>query len=196
MKLRLIGLSLCIALLGLLSCQNCKKFENESYKLEINEDFEAMKIHIDSVNRKIEETDYTELDYESYRLIYSSGQIKEFKLLRIDRTNNGDKLTYKEFSSPEYMKGEFAVTYFKERKLLDFQWDYLENLIYEYDFWTADLYRVRTTLGGNAFILEGNRPQAEMCNKKVRNIVMRGSPTEDDEIGQLCLKIIEYVGEQ
>ncbi len=75
------------------------------------------------------------------------------------------------------------------------EWNELEKMIYEFDFWTSDHFRAnRMVLDGYAFFLEGNRPYAESCNLATNKLISRGSPRYD-KIGDLCQNIIEYEGQ-
>ena len=62
----------------------------------------------------------------------------------------------------------------------------------EFNFWTEKEFKVNTdVLDGYAYFLEGNRPEAEKCNKKTYKLVALGSPRYD-KIGALCDYILEY----
>ena len=77
-------------------------------------------------------------------------------------------------------------------KILPEEWEVLENMIYEFDFWTAEAIRSNPdVLDGFGLILEGNRPQAGMCGKKTNKLMLRGSP-HFDKMGSLCDNIFAY----
>lgn len=72
------------------------------------------------------------------------------------------------------------------------EWQELEKMIYEYDFWTAQHFRSnQNVLDGYILILEGVRTGAADCNIDTHKLVARGSP-QYDKIGDLCHNIIDY----
>jgi hypothetical protein len=65
-------------------------------------------------------------------------------------------------------------------------------MIYEFDFWTEEDIRAnRDALDGWVCVLEGNRPRAKECHKKVYKLITRGS-IRYDKVGALCEYIFEY----
>jgi len=62
------------------------------------------------------------------------------------------------------------------------EWDQLENMIDNFNFWTEEQFTFNEVLDGYVFYLEGNR---FFDNKKLHRIVGRGSP-HYDKIGALC----------
>lgn len=73
-------------------------------------------------------------------------------------------------------------------KIAKEEWEILENMIDNFDFWTEEQFTYNEVLDGNTFYLEGNRVTN---NKKLHRIVGRGSP-QYDKIGALCYYILDY----
>jgi hypothetical protein len=70
------------------------------------------------------------------------------------------------------------------------EWDKLEAMIDNFDFWTEEQFTYNEVLDGYTFYLEGNR----FTDKgKLHRLVGRGSPRYD-KIGALCDYILEYQG--
>ena len=70
-------------------------------------------------------------------------------------------------------------------------WDVLEAMITEFDFWTEPQFEANEALDGYGIVLEGNRPNAISCGKKGYQMIVRGSPRYD-KIGDLYFNIREF----
>ncbi|MCZ8283911.1 MAG: hypothetical protein O9353_00510 [Bacteroidia bacterium] len=68
------------------------------------------------------------------------------------------------------------------------EWDKLETMIDNFDFWTEEQFTYNEVLDGYTFYLEGNRSSD---NGKLHRLVGRGSPRYD-KIGALCNYILDY----
>ena len=68
------------------------------------------------------------------------------------------------------------------------EWDKLETMIDNFDFWTEEQFTSNEVLDGYTFYLEGKR---FTDNGKLNRLVGRGSPRYD-KIGALCDYILEY----
>jgi hypothetical protein len=67
-------------------------------------------------------------------------------------------------------------------------WDQLENMVNEFDFWSATHFKYKKVLDGYTYFLEGSRISNNM---RIHQLVGRGSP-EYDKIGALCDYIMDY----
>lgn len=193
---RLIYFGLILFSIFVISCQSksqekeeCTKYESEEY-LEEKKDtsmirgaFEYQEILLD----RFGECSVKGLNYEAYHLqFYSShgyGQSVKF-----EKKVGGYSISVKCKSKKEWFEEckEYQIGIDED------EWNELEKMIYEFNFWTAENFREnRDVLDGFAFILEGNRPEAKMCNKKSYKLVGRGSPRYD-KMEALCENILAY----
>lgn len=185
--------SLCLILISmfLLRCQgnkDCSKFANEIYK-EIS-DTSLRKEAFDYQKNLLEnfcETSVKGLNYEAYHLQFYSahGYGKSVKFEHKKGVYSiAVKCLTKEDSLPDCKAYQIRI----DRE----EWNKLEQMIYEFDFWTAEDFRSnKGVLDGYAYLLEGNRPEAKKCDKKTYKLVARGSP-EYDKMGALCDYILQY----
>lgn len=182
-------------LIVLLSCQRdskekneCLKYIDEKYteKIDSTMQVEAHKFH-EYLLKKFGENSIKEMNYEAYHLqFYSSHGYGES--VKFENKNGSYSLSVKcegkKEWSPECKSYQISIN-------AD-EWGELEKMIYEFNFWTAEDFRVnKDILDGYAFFLEGNRPEAEKCNKKTYKLVGRGSPRYD-KMEALCYNILEY----
>ena len=184
-------------LIFLFSCQenvqedkDCSKYLAEIYK-EVVFDTSIVRGVLDYQKILLErfgESSVKGLNSEAYHLqFYSSmGYGKSVKF----ENKNGIysiavKCRTKEDCCPDYKEYEIGI----DRE----EWDELEKMIYEFNFWTEADFKEdkREVLDGYVYLLEGNRPQAEKCNKKTYKLIARGSPIYD-KIGALCDYILDY----
>ena len=195
-SIRLEYCYLIFILIFLFSCQenvqenkDCSKFVNEIYK-EVVSDTSLVRGVLDYQKillERFDESSVKGLNFEAYHLqFYSSmGYGKSVKF----ENKNGIysivvKCRTKGDCCPDYKEYEIGIE--KE------EWNELEKMIYEFNFWTEKEFKVNTdVLDGYAYFLEGNRPEAEKCNKKTYKLVALGSPRYD-KIGALCDYILEY----
>ncbi|MDB5257782.1 MAG: hypothetical protein JWM14_2477 [Chitinophagaceae bacterium] len=68
------------------------------------------------------------------------------------------------------------------------EWYQLENMVDEFDFWSATHFKYNRVLDGDTYFLEGSRISNNM---KLHQLVGRGSPRYD-KIGALCDYIMKY----
>lgn len=193
---RLTYFGLILYSIFLISCQSkshekegCSKYLSEEYFEEttdtsmIKEAFEYQEILLE----RFGESSVKELNHEAYHLqFYSShgyGQSVKF-----ERKVGGCSISVKCKSKKEWFEEckEYQIGIDED------EWNELEKMIYEFNFWTAEDFRTnKNVLDGYAFFLEGNRPEAENCNKKSYKLVGRGSPRYD-KMEALCENIFAY----
>ncbi|MEZ4804395.1 MAG: hypothetical protein R2852_02630 [Bacteroidia bacterium] len=169
--------------------EQCSKFENEIYQ----------NIQIDSASSRevlefqkylfttFDESSIKGLNNEAYLLqFYSSHGYGES--VKFEKKNGGGLVSIK----CKNKKDIFEDCFDYQIKISSEEWDILEKMIYEFNFWVADDFGVkRVVLDGSAYLLEGNRPEAKKCNKKIYKLVSRISP-QYDKMGALCNNILEY----
>lgn len=180
----------------IISCQSkfqekesCSTYANENYpKLTpdtslIKEAFEYQEILLE----RFGESSVKGLNHEAYHLqFYSSHGYG--KSVKFEKKVRGCTISVKCKSKKEWYEDckEYQI------EIDEDEWDELEKMIYEFNFWTAEDFRANQgVLDGYALFLAGNRPQAEKCNKKTYKLVGRGSPRYD-KMEALCDNILEY----
>lgn len=193
---KLIYFSLILFSISLISCQNnskdkekCSKYSSEKYLEEtsdttmVREFFNYQEILLE----RFKESSVKGLNHEAYHLqFYSShgyGQSVKF-----EKKYDEWLLTVKCKSKKEWFEKckEYQITIDED------EWEELEKMIYEFNFWTAENFRAnRDVLDGYVFFLEGNRPKAKKCDKKSYKLVGRGSP-RFDRMEALFNNILEY----
>ena len=181
-------------LIILFSCQEteneeCLKYEKENYTQEIIDTslINGLSEYNLRTTKSFNENSIKGLKYEAYQFqFYSSHGFG--RLIRFDKKIGGCSIRVKcknkegwDLDCKEYYIG-----------IGEENWNELEKMIYEFNFWTAENYRGNNNvLDGYIYFLEGNRPDAEKCNKKTYKLVGRGSP-KFDKIEALCENILKY----
>lgn len=185
-------------LLFLITCQenvqkdeNCSKFAKEIYKDEVF-DSSLFKSAVDYQNillKRFDENSVKGLNFEAYHLqFYSShGYGKSVKFENeYGIYSIAVKCRTTEYWLPDSDCKEYQI------EIDSAEWNELEKMVYEFDFWTVKNFKTnKDVLDGYVYLLEGNRPQAEKCNKKTYKLVARSSP-RFDKMGALCDYILEY----
>lgn len=172
--------------------EGCSKYVNEN-NLEqttdtslIKEAFEYQEILLE----RFGESSVKGLKHEAYHLqFYSSHGYG--KSVKFERKVGACTINVKCISMKDWFKNckEYQI------RIDEDEWNELEKMIYEFNFWTAEDFRTnKGALDGYAFLLEGNRPTAEKCNKKSYKLVGRGSPRYD-KMEALCENILKYEGQ-
>lgn len=166
---------------------NCTGIENEVYKELASDSLEKDALaYQKTLLDRFGETSIKGLNYEAYQLqFYSTHGFG--KSVKFEKKNDGCSISVKciiNKMQPDCK--EYKIDIEQE------DWDKLEEMIYEFNFWTEESFRVNNEmLDGYVCLLEGNRPDAEKCNKKTYKLVVRGSP-EYDKIGALCDYILDF----
>lgn len=178
----------------LFGCANeCKKYEDEVYNDEIdNPLLTAVNVQLETIYEKINEPETKDLDYESYRLIYFTSIPERINFIRFDKKEAGHFVTFKDYSDIDRLNTFSDASFYK--KMTPSQWEYVEDLFYQNDFWTINRYDNQIIPDGFGFIFEGHRPQAAICNKKTDQLIFRGSPSEGDQMRTLGVALMEFVG--
>ncbi|MEL6866152.1 MAG: hypothetical protein AAFP19_17115, partial [Bacteroidota bacterium] len=188
-----------LLLLPFIACQHqkaekpeCTKFKYEIYQKENTDSALIANAH-DTHQFLLNEFNEFSLitsNHEAYHLqFYSShgyGQSIKFEK-KLDRYTLSVKCLDK--------KNSFSDCEAYQVDIHEEEWKILEKMIYEFDFWTTERFRVTEgVLDGNAILLEGKRPAAAKCGKRTYRLVGRGSPIYD-KIGALCDNILSYEGQ-
>lgn len=179
-----------------ISCQSnspkkeaCLKYANENYSEHttdsslIKEAFKYQEILLE----RFGETSVKGLNYEVYHLQFYSA-FGYGKSVKFERKPEGCSISVKCISKKGWSEEckEYQIG------MNEGEWNKLEKMIYEFNFWTAEDFRTnKNALDGYVFFLAGNRPEAEQCNKKSYKLVGRGSP-EYDKMEALCENILNY----
>ncbi len=177
----------------LFSCQDekeaCSKFDHEVYRNDPVDTVlwkEALGFR-DTVMEWFNVRPVKERTSTYYHLLYYSS-FGFGKSIKIENKNSEYFLSVNHF--PE--KGNYSNGKNYEIKISKEEWNKFEMMIYEFNFWTESQFKAnRDVLDGYCYFLEGHRPEALKCNKKVHQIVFRGSPGYD-KIGALCDYICDY----
>ena len=174
------------------SCQekkDCEKFIQEEYLEEQVDSFlerEANEYR-DTLLKRFDETPIRENNRSAYHLLFYSSH-GYGKSVKFEKNNSryflSRKCIRKEGGFPDCENYQVEVS--------EKEWNEFEEMIYEFDFWTEEKFRVNTgALDGFVYFLEGNRPEAERCGKRTYQFIGRSSP-RFDKMGALCAYISEY----
>lgn len=189
---KLIFYFLIIALVSLCGChekEECSKFIHEKY---LNKQLDSALVRQVSEYREIilkrfSDTSIKGLSHEAYHLqFYSSHGFG--KSVKFEKKEGRCSLSIKCITKGEWLTDckNYQIGISEE------EWNEFEKMIYEFNFWTEEEFRAnKDVLDGFTYLLEGNRPQAETCNKRTYQLIVRGSPLYD-KIGALCNYISEY----
>ena len=192
MVLKSIFWSLAFALICLFGCkpkQECLKFDREAYADQQVDSVVAKQASVsrDTLLKRFEETPIKGLNYKAYHLLFHSS-FGHGESIKFEINTYGCFLTVKCLGKGD--PSSECLNY--KTKIREAEWDQLEAMMYEFDFWTAEPFRVnKDVLDGYTLFLEGNRPEAAGCDKKTYQFVGRGSP-RFDKMEALCNYIMEY----
>ena len=168
--------------------KDCSKCADEIYK-EVSDTSLLNSVFGFQKNllEKFSESSVKGLDHEAYHLQFYSS-FGYGKSVKFEHNNGVYSIVVKCGTTKERLDEckEYAI-------VIDWEdWDKLEKMIYEFDFWTEeDVWRERLVADGFLYILEGNRPEAKKCNKKAYKIIARGSPGYE-KMGALCNYIFSF----
>lgn len=196
MKNRLAYSCLVAVLMALTNCtqimqgpDDCSKFANEEY-LEEQVDSSLMVTepeYQDGLKERFNDVSVKGVGYEAYNLQYISSW-GHGKLVKFEKQKGNYSLSVKcggKENSNKKCK-EYKIRISEE------EWDELERMIYEFNFWTEETVRVNlSATDGYAYFLEGNRPAAEKCGKKSYKLTVRGAMVYD-KLDALCGNILDY----
>ncbi len=178
--------------MALFCCGNenssCLKYAQEEYLYDtinsISE--ENFLIYRDALSEKFEERPIKGQLNPTYQLIfYSSHDYGE--VIKFEKSNSGYSLKVKCLNKNDW----FDECENDQIRITEEEWEQLEEMIYEFNYWTEPRFEMNEVLDGFGYVLEGNRPQAQECNKKTYQLIIRGSPRYD-KIGALCSLIREF----
>ncbi len=178
-----------ICLFGCRAKQECPELERKAYSDKQVDSVLAKQIsdYRDTLLNRFEETPIKGLNYKAYHLLFHSSH-GYGESIKFEINDYGCFLTVKCIKKGDYLPE--CLNY--KTKITEEEWNQLEEMMYEFDFWTAGPFRNNeNVLDGYGFFLEGNKPEAAVCGKKTYQLVVRGSPRYD-KIGALCEYIMEY----
>jgi hypothetical protein len=185
--------TLIFALIFLSTCQvkeECVKFIDEEYlDVQIDSNFLVGAFEYkDRLIKKFGETPIKDLNYSAYHLQFFSS-FGFGQSIKFEKKDFGYLLSVKCITKEGYLQdcNEYQAIIDEE------DWNELEEMIYEFNFWTAQQFKKSSgdVLDGFTYCLEGNRPEAINCNKKTYQFIVRSSPRYD-KIGALCDYIMRY----
>ena len=187
-----VKITLLLMVLIIFSCtekenEACMKYANEVYiKLDTVLAKEASKARKETLAMFGVDSIIGEA-YEAYHLLfYSSHNFGQS--VKFEKEKSSFYLTIKCIKKEGWNDDCQNVRIEIERE----DWEVLEKMIYEYDFWTVQKFkRTEGVLDGSVFFLDGNRPDAAFCNKKTFKTTVRSSPIYD-KLGDLCRNILRY----
>lgn len=167
----------------------CLKYAEEIYAEEKTDTALVRDAHEEHeyLLKKFGESSLKGLHYDAYQLLFFSS------------FGHGKSVRFEKKDGRYFLRSTCIASETKYRDCKNFQteiredhWLVLENMMYEFDFWTTqDIRANKGAMHGYVFILEGIRPDAGMCNKKTYRLVVRGSPRYD-KIGVLCNAMLDY----
>ncbi len=179
-------------LICLCCCQDkkeCSKFTHENYLIKSPDSIlqqEARKYQ-NILLERFNETSIKEQNNKAYHLLFYSSH-RFGKSIKFEQEGSNYYLSLKCILK----KGWFSDRKDYKIKILKEDWDKLEEMIYEFNFWTVEQFKTnKDVLDGHVYFLEGKRPEAEKCNKRTYQFIGRGSP-EYDKVGALCEYISDY----
>ncbi len=171
--------------------KDCSKCADEIYK-EVSDTSLAKGVleYQKFLLEKFGESSVKGLDYEAYHLqIHDTNGFS--KSVKLAHKNGIYSIAVKCISLNEILPNckDYEI-------VIDWEeWKEFERMIYEFNFWTEEEFKTeKNVLDGCGYLLEGNRPQAKMCNKKTYKLVARGSPRYD-KIAAMCEYIFLYESE-
>ncbi len=176
----------------MISCQEreeCVKFANEKY-VEQEKDTTIVRNSFELrtfILEELEEVSIKGLNYEAYHLLFHSAH-GYGKSVKFEKKEDGIFLNVKCL-----FKGDWPLDCNETQKIIKIEeWNELEDLIYEFNFWTDINFKEgrKGVLDGYVYLFEGNRPEAEQCDKESHKLVIRGSP-KYDKMTALCEHILQ-----
>lgn len=121
--------------------------------------------------------------YDYYYLIYFNA-FNEGNSIKFIKKGDRYYLTEK----IRYPKKGFPTLTEYSTEIYEHEWERLENMLNEFDFWTEKQFKHNRVLDGYYYYLEVN---TSSNNERIHRIVGRGSPGYD-KIGALCEYMMNY----
>lgn len=140
----------------------------------------ALKHHLE-LTKEFNDTISSEVDSNYYHLILYTA-FREGTAIKFIKKNGVHFMYVKTLRHDSAVKLNYSTKIDRE------EWDQLENMVDDFNFWTEQQFKYREVLDGYVFYLEGNRFSD---NRKLHRIIGRGSP-QYDKIGALCNYILDY----
>ncbi|MFM9948857.1 MAG: hypothetical protein ACKV1O_13040 [Saprospiraceae bacterium] len=178
-----------ICLFGCRAKQECPGFNRPEHSDKQVDSVLAKQAAVfrDTLLNRFGETPIKGLNYKAYHLLfYSSHGYGES--IKFEINDYGCFLTVKCIKKGDYSPE--CQNY--KTKITEEEWNELNAMIYEFDFWTAEPFRKNEdVLDGYILFLEGNKPEAAICDQRTYQFVGRSSP-RFDKMEALCEYIREY----
>jgi len=171
-------------------CNPCDKYKDEIYKVETFQSrfdstgLESMKTFLKIYN----EPEMNTLDHESYRLFFGHVFSDTIHIIRIGNSNSNYYFMHKKLIRDSDTTA--VVVENIEKNLPISEWKIFKKSIYRNEYWMLPREIDKEGLDGGTWTIEGRRPDAEICKKRIYHIVSRWSP-EEGKFRKICEKLIE-----
>ena len=167
-----------LSILFCIRCNPCEPFDKEIYPVETHARyFDSMGVaRLNKCLKRYSEPPLDQLDHESYRLYYEHVFSDTTQMMRIGNRHSAYYFIHKKLvpDSDSTMRVSETI----ELPLLPQEWEVCKTIIYRNGYWTLPREIDRYGLDGGTYILEGRRPEADICGKRSYHLVSRWSPKE------------------
>ncbi len=181
-----------IIVFSLLACHkktDCSVYANEIYtgkKVDSSELLIAMKSR-DKLLRVFDETPVCGLDHPCYQLLYYPS-FGHGRAVRMEKKDGRFFVTVKCVS----VDGKFPDCQNSQTEIYENEWVDFENMLSEFSSWQVDqLDNRKDAMDSSIYILEGNRPEGQDCDKKSYQFLARHRLGYDN-VDALYMRIIKY----
>ena len=162
----------------LVSCSEpCVTFENEIYtESNSNLNYE-LKQNFDVLFSALGESNIDSSAFETYRFFYGAYDDSLKVLLNVTNKNDDYVLRKVVFTA----KSLEQVTIYNDNKinLKASDWDALQNDLYAHKYWTENNEGEVKGIRGASLYIEGSRPQAKSCGKRIYHLIHKWNPKND-----------------
>jgi len=170
--------------------KNCEKFINENYDEHNSNLPDSICLQIESYLTNLKEPSIQNSKFESYRLLTSYSLSNRYNSFLFQKNDSISELIFKEYEYDSETK-KYEIIEDNKKILSESDWEHLQYLIYKFKFWTKKELKIREGVtDGYSYILEGYRPQAEICSKKTSKVLLRVNSPDIDNIIWLCDDLI------
>ncbi|GEM_PF-6741851 len=177
-----------LLLLGCTDNKECLTYSKEIYadnKVDSTRLSQVLK-YKDILLERFNETSIRGLNDEAYHLMFYSAH-GFGKSVKFEKNSGAYSLSVK-----CVLKRDWYPCKAYSIKISEQEWNVLRQMTIDFNFWTEkQIDTPKNVLDGHTYFLEGVRPDAERCGKKIYNIAARSSP-DYNKIGALCEYILQY----
>ncbi|MGB0869270.1 MAG: hypothetical protein ACPGSD_06710 [Flavobacteriales bacterium] len=167
-----------LIIIFLVSCSEpCKTFENEIYtESNSNLNYE-LKQNFDVLFLALGESNIDSSAFETYRFFYGAYEDSLKVLLKVTNENSDYVLRKVVFTA----KSLEQVTIYQDDKidLNSSDWNALQSNLYEHKYWTQNNEGDLKGIRGASLYIEGSRPQAKSCGKRIYHLIHKWNPKND-----------------